>query len=169
MWFERRSRSSRRERNCEEQASAPPRQGGVFGSLHQPTKQPPKNAAISSHRWTVEVSAELSTRLRRAARARARPPEMLVNDILERGLEQETLRVHAEHALASLTPREQEVTWLAARGQTNHQIADALVISSETVKSHIHNVLIKFGLRSKSDLRLLLLDLGIRWWQDDTT
>jgi DNA-binding CsgD family transcriptional regulator len=43
------------------------------------------------------------------------------------------------------------------------------VISSETVKSHIHNVLLKFGLRSKSDLRLLLLDLGIRWWQDDTT
>ena len=169
MWFERRSRSSRRERNCEQQSSAPPRQGGVFGSVHQPIKQPPKNAALSSHRWTVEVSAELSTRLRRAARARARPPEMLVNDILERGLEQEALRVHAEHALASLTPREQEVTWLAARGQTNRQIADALVISSETVKSHIHNVLIKFGLRSKSDLRLLLLDLGIRWWQDDTT
>ena len=169
MWFERRSRSSRRERNCEQQASAPPRQGGVFGSIHQPIKQPPKKAAISSRRWTVEVSAELSTRLRRAARARARPPEMLVNDILERGLEQETLRVHAEHALASLTPREQEVTWLAARGQTNRQIAGTLVISSETVKSHIHNVLVKFGLRSKSDLRLLLLDLGIRWWQDDTT
>ncbi len=168
MWFERRSRFSRRERNCEEQAPAPPRQGGFFGYLRQPVKQPPKNAAISSHRWTVEVSAELSTRLRRAARSRARSPEMLVNDILERGLEQETLRVHAEHALASLTPREQEVTWLAARGQTNHQIAAALVISSETVKSHIHNVLLKFGLRSKSDLRLLLLDLGIRWWQDDT-
>lgn len=168
MWFERRSRFSRRERNCEEQAPAPPRQGGVFGYLRQPVKQPPKNGVLSSHRWTVEVSAELSTRLRRAARARARSPEMLVNDILERGLEQETLRVHAEHALASLTPREQEVTWLAARGQTNHQIADTLVISPETVKSHIHNVLLKFGLRSKSDLRLLLLDLGMRWWQDDT-
>ncbi len=115
------------------------------------------------------VNAELSTRLRRAARSRARSPETLVNDFLERGLEQETLRVHAEHALASLTPREQDVTWLAARGQTNRQIADALVISSETVKSHVHNVLVKFGLRSKSDLRLLMLDLGIRWWQDDTT
>jgi DNA-binding NarL/FixJ family response regulator len=169
VWFERRSRFSRRKRNCEEQAPAPPRQGGVFGYLRQPVKQPPKNGVLSSHRWTVEVSAELSTRLRRAARARARSPEMLVNDILERGLEQETLRVHAEHALASLTPREQEVTWLAARGQTNHQIADTLVISPETVKSHIHNVLLKFGLRSKSDLRLLLLDLGMRWWQDDPT
>jgi hypothetical protein len=30
-------------------------------------------------------------------------------------------------------------------------------------------VLVKFDLRNKSDLRLLLLDLGIRWWQDDTT
>ncbi len=169
MWFERRSRSSRRERNCEEQTPAPPRQGGVFGSPRQPAKRPPKNATLHPLRLTVEVSAELSTRLRRAARSRARSPEMLVNDLLERGLEQETLRVHAEHALASLTPREQDVTWLAARGQTNRQIADALVISSETVKSHIHNVLVKFGLRSKSDLRLLMLDLGIRWWQDDTT
>ncbi len=168
MWFERRSRSSRRERNCEEQAPSPPRQGGVFGSPRQPAKRPPKNAVLPHPHLTVEVSAELSTRLRRAARARARSPEMLVNDLLERGLEQETLRVHAEHALASLTPREQDVTWLAARGQTNRQIADALVISSETVKSHVHNVLIKFGLRSKSDLRLLMLDLGIRWWQDDT-
>ena len=169
MWFERRSRSSRRERNCEEQAPPPPRQGGVFGSPRRPAKRPPKNAALPSPHLTVEVNAELSTRLRRAARARARSPEMLVSDLLERGLEQETLRVHAERALASLTPREQEVTWLAARGQTNRQIADALVISSETVKSHVHNVLLKFGLRSKSDLRLLLLDLGIRWWQDDTT
>jgi len=169
MWFERRSRSSRRERNYQEQASAPPRQGGVFGSLRRPAKRPLTNTTLPSLRLTVEVNADLSTRLRRVARTRARSPEMLVNDILERWLEQETLRVHAEHALASLTPREQEVTWLAARGQTNHQIADALVISSETVKSHIHNVLIKFGLRSKSDLRLLLLDLGIRWWQDDTT
>ena len=168
MWFERRSRSSRREHSIKEHASAPPRQGGVFGYLRQSAKRPLKNADTPSLRLTVEVSAELSTRLRRAARSRGRSPEMLVNDLLERGLEQEALRVHAEHALASLTPREQEVTWLAARGQTNRQIADTLVISSETVKSHIHNVLIKFGLRRKSHLRLLLLDLGIRWWQDDT-
>jgi len=167
VWFEHRSRFSRRERNCEEQASAPPRQGGVFGSLRRPAKRPLKNAAVPSLRLTVEVNAELSTRLRRAARARDRSPVMLVNDILKRGLEQETLRVQAEHALASLTPREQEVTWLAARGQTNRQIADILVISSETVKSHIRNVLLKFDLRNKSDLRLLLLDLGIRWWQDE--
>ena len=170
MWFEhKKSRSSHRDGNGDEKVSAPPRQGGVFGSLRRSAMRSLKNDASPSLRLTVEVNPELSTRLRRVARARDRSPEMLVNDLLERGLEQETLRVHAEHALASLTPREQEVTWLSARGQTNRQIADTLVISSETVKSHIRNVLIKFDLRNKSDLRLLLLDLGIRWWQDDTT
>jgi DNA-binding NarL/FixJ family response regulator len=41
------------------------------------------------------------------------------------------------------------------------------VVSTETVKTHVRHVLEKLGVRSKADLRLLLLDMGIRWWQDD--
>ena len=75
--------------------------------------------------------------------------------------------MHTEAVLDSLTPREVEVLWRAARGHTNRQIAAALVMSPETVKTHVHNILHKLDLRSKADLRLLMLDLGLRWWQDE--
>jgi DNA-binding CsgD family transcriptional regulator len=87
----------------------------------------------------------------------------LITNLLARGLEQEALRAQAETTLSILTPREQEVAWLTARGHTNQQIAETLVISPETVKTHVRHVLDKFRVRSKADLRLLLLDLGVRW------
>lgn len=115
-----------------------------------------------------EVIGPLALHLRRVARARQRSPQSLASDLITHGLEREVLRARTEQALAELTPREREVTWLAARGHTNREIARSLVISEETVKTHVHNALSKFGLRKKSDLRLLLLDLGLRWWQDDS-
>lgn len=118
-------------------------------------------------RALVELDPELFARLRRAARSRRSSPQMLARDLLARGLEQETLRAHAEAVLGALTPRESEVVWRAARGHTNRQIATALVVSPETVKTHVRNILLKLGLHSKAELRLLMLDLGLRWWQDE--
>ena len=94
-------------------------------------------------------------------------PQTLARDLLARGLAQEALRAHTESVLSTLTPREAEVLWRAARGHTNRQIAGALVVSPETVKTHVRNILLKLGLHSKADLRLLMLDLGLRWWQDE--
>ena len=118
-------------------------------------------------RLQVEVGPELFAHLRRAARLRRSSPQALARDLLVRGLAQETLRVHTEAVLNALTPRETEVLWRAARGHTNRQIAAALVVSPETVKTHVRNILLKLGLRSKTDLRLLMLDLGLRWWQNE--
>ncbi len=115
---------------------------------------------------SFEVDTELSTEIRMAAAARGQSPLALVADLLARGLEQEALRHQAESALNGLTPREEEVVWLTARGLTNRQIAEELVISPETVKTHVRNILDKFDVRSKAELRLRLIDLGIRWWDD---
>jgi DNA-binding CsgD family transcriptional regulator len=115
----------------------------------------------------IELEPELFARLRRAARARRSSPQALARDLLARGLKQEALKAHAESVLGSLTPREAEVLWRAAYGHTNRKIADALVISPETVKTHVRNILLKLSLHSKADLRLLMLDLGLRWWQDE--
>lgn len=117
---------------------------------------------------TLELEGQLATHLRRAARDHDRSPQALAFELLARALEREAWRRHAESVLAELTPRELEITWLAARGRTNHEIAEQFVISPETVKTHVRNVLSKFGLRSKADLRLLLLDLGLRWWQNES-
>lgn len=113
----------------------------------------------------LEARGELGERLRRAAQARRTPPEALAAELLDRALEREALRAQAEALLTTLTPRERQVAWRAARGQTNRQIARALVLSPETVKSHVASVLRKLGLRSKVELRVLLLELGLRWWE----
>ncbi|MBW2624902.1 MAG: helix-turn-helix transcriptional regulator [Deltaproteobacteria bacterium] len=120
----------------------------------------------SDKRLAFEVDAELSNQLRLAARTSRQSPEAFATELLARGLEQEVLRAQVRSVLEALTPREQEVTWYTVRGHTNRQIAEVLGISPETVKTHVRHVLEKLGVRSKADLRLLLLNLGIRWWED---
>jgi len=121
--------------------------------------------ATGNGRLIFETGTELSTQLWLAARLQDITPEALVGELLTRGLEQEAFRVQAEAALATLTPREQEIAWLTAQGDTNRQIAENLVISPETVKTHMRHVLDKFNVNSKTDLRLLFVDLGVRWWE----
>lgn len=120
-------------------------------------------------RLVFETSVEAGQVLRALARRRGESPEALAAALLLRGLERETRRAEVEAVLAALTPREQQVAWRAARGQTNRQIAQALVISPETVKTHVARVLDKLEVRSKAELRLLLLDLGVRWWEGYST
>lgn len=50
-----------------------------------------------------------------------------------------------------LTSRESDVLRLMATGATNRQIAQALFISKETVKTHVSNILHKFGASSRTE------------------
>lgn len=111
------------------------------------------------HELVFRLDPQLSDRLRLTAYARHRTPSALAAELLKRGLEREALRERAESALAILTPREREVARLAVVGHTNQEIARALVISPETVKTHMRNLLAKFGLGSKAELRLRLQEL----------
>jgi LuxR family transcriptional regulator, regulator of acetate metabolism len=54
-------------------------------------------------------------------------------------------------AAGALTPRELEVLRLLARGQTNLEIARALVVREGTVKYHVKNILRKLGATSRAD------------------
>lgn len=135
-----------------------------FRRWFRPKRTQPESPFSGNGRFTLELDDGLFVQLRLAARTRGQSPETLITNLLARGLEQEALRAQAETTLSILTPREQEVAWLTARGHTNQQIAEKLVISPETVKTHVRHVLDKFRVRSKADLRLLLLDLGVRWW-----
>ena len=52
---------------------------------------------------------------------------------------------------SSLTPREREILALVAEGQRNGEIARTLSVSTKTVESHIHNILAKLGVRSRTE------------------
>ena len=52
----------------------------------------------------------------------------------------------------NLTPREQELTSLVAQGLANKEIAERLNLSVQTVKNHVHSILRKTQLKSRSAL-----------------
>jgi predicted ATPase/DNA-binding CsgD family transcriptional regulator len=68
---------------------------------------------------------------------------------------------HAMPALAQLSPREQELVTLVARGRTNAQIAAQLYISVHTVGSHLDRIRDKTGCRRRADLTRLALQASL--------
>lgn len=58
--------------------------------------------------------------------------------------------------LAPLSPREREVAMCVARGLSNPAIARELHISPSTVKDHVHNILERLGLTSRTQLAAIV-------------
>jgi DNA-binding NarL/FixJ family response regulator len=98
---------------------------------------------VGEHRDLAERLAEASARLAEAERRHAAgtPP--------------------APDDLAGLTARELEVARAVATGRSNAEIAEQLVISEWTVKTHVASILRKLGLRDRTQVVVVAYESGL--------
>jgi DNA-binding CsgD family transcriptional regulator len=116
-------------------------------------------------RRVYTFEGELIQSLEDLAEREQRPEQEVAAELLAFAIAQ---RDNAETYLdrwRELSPREQQVAALTCLNYTNRQIAARLQISPETVKTHVRNMLNKFNLHSKAELRQALSDWDFSAWR----
>lgn len=136
--------------------------------------------AVSPHTHVVVLTAQTdNSRVIAALRAGAlgyirkdSAPELLLaavrsatrsQSVLDPSVAGEVLQdlVGEPEVKSMLTEREMQVLRLLTNGQTNKQIAQALVVSEETVKTHVGNILAKLHLVHRTQAALYALKRGL--------
>jgi NarL family two-component system response regulator LiaR len=101
---------------------------------------------------------ELADALRRASQGEATLHPRVASRVIQElhGSNREELNPYTE-----LTEREMEVLKLIAKGQSNSEIAESLVISVNTVKGHVSNILSKLHLADRTQAAVYAWRQGI--------
>lgn len=99
-----------------------------------------------------------------AVRVAARGDALLAPSITRKLINQyvtQPLPVVADTGLNELTSREREAVTLVAQGLSNDQIADRMVISPVTAKTHINRAMTKLHARDRAQLVVLAYESGL--------
>jgi DNA-binding NarL/FixJ family response regulator len=100
-----------------------------------------------------------------AVRVVAAGEALLAPSVTRRLIAEFAARQHGDRprpaALNALTPRETDVLRLIARGHSNQEIADELVVAEQTVKSHIGRILAKLNLRDRAQAVVFAYETGL--------
>jgi len=89
--------------------------------------------------------------------------EMILS-LLRQALHTRRRQDQTHRAWESLSQREKQVAALVCTGMTGRQIAARLVLSPETIKTHVRHILAKFGLNSRQNFRNLLSGWDFSRW-----
>jgi DNA-binding NarL/FixJ family response regulator len=99
-------------------------------------------------------AAEVAAAIRAAVRG-----EVHLDSEIARRLTQDLRRGPVGPAL--LTPRERQILMLLGEGRSNREIANILVISERTARTHVSNVLSKLNLTSRTQAALMAIREGL--------
>jgi DNA-binding CsgD family transcriptional regulator len=109
---------------------------------------------------------QLVRKVREIAVSQQRAEREIYDDIITSGMKILSDKDKYEGLWASLSIREQQVAALTCLGYRSYEIAGALSISYETVRTHSKHIYAKFGL-TRSALRLALRNWDFEaWWED---
>lgn len=95
--------------------------------------------------------------LARAIRAAQRNEAVLHPEVASKLMQEFNAPRPAENQVEQLTEREMDVLRLIARGKSNKEIADTLIISEKTVKTHVSNILSKLHLADRTQAAIYAL------------
>ncbi|MET9830759.1 response regulator transcription factor [Streptomyces sp. NPDC006385] len=107
------------------------------------------------------VPDDLVHAVRVAARGDALLAPSITRKLINRYLTAQPLPTVADTGLDELTGREREAVTLVAQGLSNDQIADRMVISPLTAKTHINRAMTKLHARDRAQLVVLAYESGL--------
>jgi DNA-binding NarL/FixJ family response regulator len=81
--------------------------------------------------------------------------------VIDRMAQQPTPELGDQASLDGLTPREREVLVLIARGLSNREIAQVLVVEESTIKTHVKRILMKLQLRDRVQAVIFAYETGL--------
>jgi DNA-binding NarL/FixJ family response regulator len=115
--------------------------------------------------YVLYLDIELVEALQRVADLEQRSRDEVAAHLLALALERRrAAEINLQH-WRELTEREQQVVSLYCQGYGYRQIAERLVISPDTAKTHLRNSLYKFGFERREDMRAAMGDWDFTEWQ----
>jgi NarL family two-component system response regulator LiaR len=118
---------------------------------------PAIKAGASGYQLKDSDPEELVTAIRQVYRG-----EPALHPLIARKVLQELSRpIEGPPTPDPLTPREEQILKLVAKGLENPEIADQLVISEATVRTHVSNIMSKLHLASRTQVALYALREGL--------
>jgi predicted ATPase/DNA-binding CsgD family transcriptional regulator len=111
--------------------------------------------------WNDEISGELRAALAHnefdtlLAEGRGMSTDAAIGEAMGDSAPEPQAAAPPDGACASLSRREAEVAGMVAKGMTNKQIAQVLVLSLRTVESHVEHIFAKLGVRSRTQVAVL--------------
>ena len=124
----------------------------VFGALR---------AGASGFLLKDTPPADLLSGIRTVAQGDSLLAPSVTRQLIEEFVRRPSADRPASRELAGLTGREIEVLTLVARGWSNHEIGQALVVSPATAKTHVSRLLMKLDARDRAQLIVIAYETGL--------